>query len=238
MPVESERPKRRRSAPPAADGDRRPGRSESFEKVVGVEVDPELREYLREWRRATAKQHGVPAFVVMHDTSLEELCRLRPRSLSELLRVSGFGERKAELYGHEILDVLARFRNGARATAVPEQKSRPAQETMRLLAEGLTFDEIAKVRSRQLATIVSMVADLVEQGDLEFQPGWVNSEKQVSIEAACASLGLDRLRPLKEALPPEITFEELRLVVARLRRQQRQKRSIDDAESRGRGMEI
>ncbi|MFY9529250.1 MAG: RecQ family ATP-dependent DNA helicase [Candidatus Acidiferrales bacterium] len=220
VPVESGRPKRRRSAPPAADG------------------DPELREYLREWRRATAKQHGVPAFVVMHDTSLEELCRIRPRSLSELLRISGFGECKAELYGHEILVVLARFRNGARATAVPEQKSRPAQETMRLLAEGRTFDEIAKVRSRQLATIVSMVADLVEQGDLEFQPGWVNSEKQVSIEAACARLGLDRLRPLKEALPPEITFEELRLVVARLRRQQRQKRSIDDAGSRGRGVEI
>jgi ATP-dependent DNA helicase RecQ len=238
VPVESERPKRRRSAPPAADGDRYPGRSESFEKVVGVEVDSELREYLREWRRATAKQHGVPAFVVMHDTSLEELCRIRPRSLSELLHVSGFGERKAELYAHEILDVLAQFRNGARATAVPQKKSRPVQETMRLLAEGHTFDEIAQVRCRQLATIVSTVADLVEQGDLEFQPGWVNSEKQVNIEAACARLGLDRLRPLKEALPPEITFEELRLVVARLRRQQRQKRSIDDAGSRGRGVEI
>src|SRR2546425_492268 len=115
----------------------------------------------------------------------------------------------------------AQFRNGARATVVPEKKPKPAEETIRLLAEGRTRDEIAKIRGRQRATVVSMVADLVEQGDLQFQPGLVDYEKQVSIEAACARLGLERLKPLKEALPPEITFEEIRLVVARLRRQQK-----------------
>ena len=219
-PADVERPKRRRSASLAA-GPVRPRRPESEEKGVAADVDPELREYLREWRRATAKQQGVPAYVVMHDSSLEELCRIRPGSLSELLRVSGFGERKAELYGQQILDALGQFRNGARATVVPEKKPRPAEETIRLLAEGRTLDEIAEIRGRQRATVVSMVADLVEQGDLQFQPGLVDYEKQVSIEAACARLGLERLKPLKEALPPEITFEEIRLVVARLRRQQK-----------------
>lgn len=212
--------KRTRSASPAA-GLARPRRPESTDKGVAPDVDLELREYLREWRRARAKQDGVPAYVVMHDISLEELCRIRPGSLSELLRVSGFGERKAELYGQQILDALGRFRNGARAAVVPEKKPRPVEETMRLLAEGRTFDEIAKIRGRQLATVVGQVADLVEQGDLKFQLGWVEYEKQVSIEAACARLGLERLKPLKEALPPEITFEEIRLVVARLRRQQK-----------------
>jgi ATP-dependent DNA helicase RecQ len=70
----------------------------------------ELREYLREWRRTTARQQGIAAFVIMHDTSLEELCRVKPGSLSELRRVPGFGERKTELYGREILDALHRFR--------------------------------------------------------------------------------------------------------------------------------
>ncbi len=220
MSAEVERPKRSRSASPAA-GLARPRPPESADSGVAPDVDPELREYLREWRRATAKQRSVPAYVVMHDTSLEELCRMRPGSLSELLRVSGFGERKAELYGQQILDALGRFRNGARATVVREKKPRPVEETMRLLAEGRTFDEIAKIRGRQHATVVGLVADLVEQGDLKFKLGWVEYEKQVSIEAACARLGL-RLKPLKEALPPEITFEEIRLVVARLRRQREQ----------------
>jgi ATP-dependent DNA helicase RecQ len=78
------------------------------------EVDPDLREYLREWRRATAKQSGTPAFMIMHDTSLEELCRKRPQSLAELLEVTGFGERKCELYGEQILGALKSYGRGAR----------------------------------------------------------------------------------------------------------------------------
>ncbi len=84
--------------------------------AVLPEVDPQLREYLREWRRDRAKQQGVPAFVVMHDTSLDELCRKRPATISQLLAVSGFGEKRSELYGRQIFDVLAKFRNGARAS--------------------------------------------------------------------------------------------------------------------------
>src|SRR4051794_9623874 len=54
-----------------------------------AEVDPELREYLREWRRTRAKEQSVPAFVVLHDTSLEEICRVQPKSRSELLSITG-----------------------------------------------------------------------------------------------------------------------------------------------------
>ena len=89
---------------------------------------------------------------------------------------------------------------------------------MRLLAEGRTFDEIARIRGRQRSTIVSMVSDLVERGEVEFQARWVDQGKQERIEKACAQFGLERLTPLKEALPPEFTFEEIRLVLARLRR--------------------
>jgi ATP-dependent DNA helicase RecQ len=74
----------------------------------------ELREYLREWRRRKAREQKIPAYIVMHDISLDELCRTKPASLSELRRVPGFGERKTELYGQEIIDALARFRNSSR----------------------------------------------------------------------------------------------------------------------------
>jgi len=181
--------------------------------------DSELRDYIREWRREMSKEQGVPAYIVMHDSSLEDLCRRRPTSLAELLGVSGFGERKTELYGQSILDVLARFDKGARAAPLPEKRSRPAEDTVRLLAEGRTFEEISRIRGRQLASVVGLVADLVEKGKLEFQSGWVESDKQQSIESACARLGIQWLKPLKEALPPEISLEEIRLIVARLRQQ-------------------
>jgi ATP-dependent DNA helicase RecQ len=162
---------------------------------------------------------NVPAFVVLHDTSLDEICRSRPGSMSALLQISGIGERKAELYGQQILGALRRFASGSRSTAGAEKKVSPSEETMRLLADGRTLDEIAALRGRRRSTIVSMVSDLVERGEVKFQTAWVDREKMKQIEDACGSLGLDKLTPLKDILPPEITFDEIRLVVAQLRHQ-------------------
>jgi ATP-dependent DNA helicase RecQ len=74
------------------------------------EGNSELREYLRLWRRSVAKDLGVPAFAVMHDTSLEELCRFMPESLAAIRGIHGFGERKTERFGREILAAISRFR--------------------------------------------------------------------------------------------------------------------------------
>lgn len=191
------------------------------ERPVALDFDPELREYLRQWRSAVANQEDVPAFVVMHDTSLAEICRKRPASLAEIRGVSGFGERKTEHYGQQILDALERFRQGERATAVLDKRSKPAENTVRLLAEGRSFEEIAKIRGRQLKSVIDLVAGLVENGELQFQPTWIDESKRASIEEACSRLGMERLKPIKEALPPEITYEEIRLVAARLRQEQR-----------------
>ena len=184
----------------------------------------ELREYLRQWRRTVAKERGVSAFVVLHDATLEEICRQRPTSIAALLRITGIGERKAEMYGKELRDVLARFENGDRASAMPGKRTSPAVETLRLLAEGKSFEEIAQIRGRQIATVVNGVATLVEQGQLEFREEWIDRNRLPIIEAACARLGTERLKNLKDALPPEITYDEIRLVVARLRRGQSQKK--------------
>ena len=64
-----------------------------------------------------AQRNGVPAFMILHDTSLEDLVRKNPTNLRELLRVSGIGERKAEIYGAEIFAALESFRRGGRASS-------------------------------------------------------------------------------------------------------------------------
>ena len=183
-------------------------------------ANEDLREYLREWRRKTAKEQGMPAYVVLHDSSLDEICRLQPTSIQQLLNITGIGERKAELYGQAILSALRQYREGARAASL-EKKTAPALETLQLLAEGKSLEEIAQIRGRQLSTVVNAVAGLVEKGDVEFCPEWIDRNKIAVIEAACAKVDLEqlqRLKQLKEALPPEITYDEIRLVIARLRR--------------------
>jgi ATP-dependent DNA helicase RecQ len=219
-PESFSRRRKRKPTPQPAPAAPRPRPSPQVPTMDRRDDAAELREYFREWRRATAKRRKVRAYVVMHDTSLEELCRIRPASPTELLHVPGFGERKVALYGDEILEALRKFREGARAAPPAGKKSKPAEETMAMLAEGRTFAEIAQARGRQLGTVIEMVADLVERGKLEFQPAWVDPAKQARIEEAAARLGLDRLHPIKDSLPPEITYDDIRLVLAHLRRNQ------------------
>jgi ATP-dependent DNA helicase RecQ len=182
-----------------------------------ADVHPELREFLREWRRETAAEQNIPPFIVMHDTTLDHLCRVRPKTAQELLGVLGIGELKAKKYGAQILDALKRFDAGERAKPRPEATLNPAAETMRLLREGKSLEEIARLRGRQLSTIASTVADLVERGFVEYQAAWVTPERRAQIEAACAAHGMVALRPVKDALPSDFTWEEIRLVVGHLR---------------------
>ena len=76
------------------------------------------------------------------------------------------------------------------------------------------------MRGRQLSTVVAMIVGMVERGEVQFEPQWIAGDRLERIEEVCANLGLERLRPLKDALPPEVTFEEIKLVVAYLRWQQ------------------
>lgn len=188
-----------------------------------AQLDPDLLEYMREWRRTAAKEQGVPAFVVLHDSSLHEICRVLPASLAQLCTITGIGERKAATYGQRVLAALQQYRQGARATALPIKKTMPALETLRLLQEGKTLPEIAQIRGRQLGTVVSAVTALVESGETEFRSDWIDRNKQAVIEAACGRIGIEKikgLRELKDVLPPEVTYDEIRLVLAHLRRGQ------------------
>src|SRR6202158_1591913 len=217
LEIEVDRGRRTRGASrvtqPARSGQPRVSRT-----APKLSVDRELNEYLREWRRNIAKDQGISATVVLNDSALEDLCLVEPSNLQELRRVSGFGEKKVQMYGRQTLEAIQKFRQGQRSDSSWRAKaSRPAEETLKLLEEGRTFSEIAQIRQRTLRAVVSLVADMIERGDAEFQPGWLSPERYNQIAAACHQLGMDRLKPLKESLPPEIPYEEIRLVIARLR---------------------
>ncbi len=180
--------------------------------------DAALLELLKEWRRELAKRSAVPAFMILTDATLLDLCIKQPISRTSLRAVSGIGERKADRFGEEILGVLASYHGGRRASTVPQQTApSPAAETVRLLNEGRTFAEIAQLRDRQLSTVVGMVADLVERGELVFQNSWVSETHHALIDAAVRAHGAQWLKPLRQSLPVEVTAEEIRLVVAKIR---------------------
>jgi ATP-dependent DNA helicase RecQ len=179
-------------------------------------IDSDLMEYMREWRRGVAQRDNVPAFMVMHDSTLEDLCSKLPKTSAELLLITGIGERKAAAHGAAILEALEAYRKGARATEREEPKVSPAAETLRLLAEGRSFEDIARIRERRLNTVIDLVAELVERGNVEFDEKWMPVERREQIEAAIARLGTGRMKTIKEGLPEAISYGEIRLVAAKL----------------------
>ena len=153
------------------------------------EADLALDEYLREWRRSMARENKVPAYIILHDSTLEELCRRRPTTLAALRQVPGIGERKAEVYGVELLQALRNFADGARAG--PKAAKEPAPEqTLRLLQEGHSFEQIARIRARQVSTVVGVVASLIETGQVKLDLQWISPGAQPLIEAACRNHGI------------------------------------------------
>jgi DNA helicase-2/ATP-dependent DNA helicase PcrA len=68
--------------------------------------DEGLFERLREWRRATAEEESVPAFVVFTDATLQLIAEHKPSTPEALLRVNGIGKAKLERYGQAVLALL------------------------------------------------------------------------------------------------------------------------------------
>ncbi|HEX2195390.1 MAG TPA: ATP-dependent DNA helicase UvrD2 [Actinomycetota bacterium] len=61
---------------------------------------------LKAWRLERAKRDGVPAYVIFHDTTLQEIAEASPASIVQLARISGVGPAKLDRYGNEVLATL------------------------------------------------------------------------------------------------------------------------------------
>jgi len=69
-------------------------------------ADADLQAALRAWRSDIARSRGVPAYVVLHDSTIDGIAAARPLSLNELRNIPGIGDKKLEHYGDELLALV------------------------------------------------------------------------------------------------------------------------------------
>ncbi|MEE1735731.1 DNA helicase RecQ [Streptomyces sp. BE147] len=125
-------------------------------------------EALRAWRGATAKEQGVPAYVIFHDATLREIAVLRPGSPAELGGISGLGEKKLATYGEGVLAVLAEL---GPAPAEPEPASpAPAAVPAAAPAPAPAPTRAAASAARPAAARPAAARPAVPDSDPEF--GW------------------------------------------------------------------
>ena len=94
--------------------DRTTAKTRKLKKMVRKEdgsssVNEELKERLQEWRAERFKKDNVPAFIIMHQSTLMDIASFIPKTKEELLRIKGFSKAKYEKYGEEILQITSDF---------------------------------------------------------------------------------------------------------------------------------
>lgn len=94
--------------------ERKATRTRRLKKLIKADDEPgivnaELRERLQQWRSERFKKDNVPAFMIMHQSTLMEIASRTPKTKADLLRIKGFGEERFKKYGEEILAITAEF---------------------------------------------------------------------------------------------------------------------------------
>ncbi|WP_337099834.1 DNA helicase RecQ [Paenibacillus sp. YIM B09110] len=182
-----------------------------------------LFDALKQWRKERASAEGVPPFMLFFDATLKEIAVAHPLSVDELLNVKGIGSAKADKYGAELLAILQSFegdlegRTGVRNVTIstaPAAKRSPQGDdeqpshiaTLALFQEGLEPDAIAKERGLSKVTVEGHIIRCADEG-LEVEWSRIIPEAyEQQIVDVIGEIGIEKLRPIKDALPEEVTY--------------------------------
>jgi ATP-dependent DNA helicase RecQ len=139
--------------------------SKSKKSPVRV-VDQELFEALREYRKSQAEQQGVPPYVILHDKTLQDLCRQRPAQLGELDGIVGIGGKKLQLYGKDLIGIIQQF---PLDNVLDNTLSNTVNETLQLFQQGLSPEIIAEQREFSLQTIYTHLSAAIAAQVIQLQ---------------------------------------------------------------------
>ena len=193
----------------------------------------ELYDTLKRWRNMICSETGQPIYIVANQASLMEISTYLPLTKKDLMLINGFGKAKAEKYGDEILEAVAGFcerhnleTNMHAKTGNPKKERKlkstelkPDTKTVsfNLYKEGKGIDGIVKERKLSISTIEGHFAYFIGTGEIDISD-LVSKEKQKSVKEAVTKHGSLSHKALIDALPKNISYGELRMILAAQKR--------------------
>lgn len=176
-------------------------------------VDEPLFELLREHRLELAEELGVPPYIVFHDSTLEEMAKIRPENLERMQYISGVGEQKLKKFGQSFLEVI---QSSPLPDILQNNLSDTVNETLALLNDGLEAEAIANKRDIKLSTVYTHFADAIEAGLIEAKNvlQLSDGEHNEIINALEMNMDDDRLKPAFDALDGQYDYGILKCVQA------------------------
>ncbi len=185
-------------------------------------VDEELMQKLKEWRTQIAREKQVPAYIIFSDKALHNIASVQPQNLAQLLEVEGIGKVKLELYGHDILTIVASAED--KKVTVDGDLGSTYYDTLNLYLNGKNAEEIASIRNLSLDTIMSHLSVMYLKTDKIDINDFVNESERDKIGIAWMVSGRKmELSVIAEHLLEPLSQHKLRMGLAYLIKQGKKK---------------
>lgn len=183
---------------------------------------------LKQLRMRIALDKNVPPYVIFADTTLKEMAMYLPQSKDDLLKVKGVGAVKVNTYGDVFLSCIIDYVHNHdveplkfETLEAPSKKSRGGSktknhlETYELHQQGLSIEAIANERGYTENTILNHLEKCIEEGKEINCTGMIDEAVERQVLDAVDEVGNQYLRPIKEALPDEISYLDIKKVLFR-----------------------
>jgi ATP-dependent DNA helicase RecQ len=189
------------------------------------EEQSELFMLLKELRKEISIREKLPPYIIFHDSAIKDICDKLPQDLQKLRKVKGFGERKIELYGDEVLKVIHEYINTRKieineVSLDEEDKVNVSQEKIKshrisynMYEAGKSIHEIAVERGIALNTVKAHIFECHMEGEKINFDDFIPKEYEELIINTIKVLGASKLKAIKEALPNEVDYSDIKAVL-------------------------
>ena len=182
---------------------------------TAIKASSSLFEALKKTRKEAAKEKGVPAYIIFHDSALKDMAAKKPSTELEMLEVQGMGEAKFRTYGQLFLNAISTFENSQVPKEKKTKKGSTYEETWQLYQSDLSLSEIAMHKNISESTVISHFLKLKEEGKTIDLSKFVTPKEVELVQNIYKQLKEPAgLKPIYEALRGEINYDKIKIALA------------------------
>ncbi|ALP90735.1 MULTISPECIES: DNA helicase RecQ [Clostridium] len=194
-----------------------------------IKTDDKLYNLLFEARKKWAeKEKNAYPQSIMHMNILKEISGRYPVSIEELKDISGFGPKKIEAYGDEIIEIVNNYilenniehvwiQKNKRKVIIDGETRNSDQIAVDMLKENVNIHEVSEKLELSVSTILGYVSEYIKEfGEIKFNINFeefYNEEEESAILNAINEVGFEKISDLKKALPKYTKYESIRAVI-------------------------
>ena len=185
-------------------------------EIKTISVNTDKLSKFKEVRDILASKYNITPVVLINDRVLFNIQYKNPKNMSDLWKVDGISNDFIMRYGSEFLELLnktASIKTNSKTNS-KNVISDTVKETYKYYKQGMTTDEISKIRSIKSQTIESHILcvwENDEDSEIDMEYANLTDDLREKIMKVVEKVGEDRLRPIKDGLDSKVTYFQIRL---------------------------